>query len=165
MHASAATGAQKRAQTRKRTPSMYACSSCITRCRGAQEAVQALTRAGLRNPFRVNVAVAAGGAAAQKTPASLDISHLVVPPERKVPALLAALQAVRAAGEKAIVYFLTGASVEYYAAVLQRLPGGEGLQLLALHGGLKQRKVRTCWLCTAACSSAPASDAWLPVAA
>ena len=67
---------------------------------------------------------------------------MVVPTGHKVPVLLSLLQSARRAGEKVIVYFLTCASVEYMASVLPRLPGGEGLQLLALHGGLKQRKVQ-----------------------
>lgn len=114
-----------------------------------QEAVQALVRAGLRNPFRVNVAVTATGGnsaatasnPAQKTPASLDISHMIVPTNHKIPTLLNILQSARKDGEKVIVYFLTCASVEYMSAVLPRLPGGEGLRMLALHGGQKQRKV------------------------
>ena len=112
--------------------------------------MQALVRAGLRNPFRVNVAVTnAGGKSitkaanpSQKTPVSLEISHMVVPTGHKVPVLLSLLQSARRSGEKVIVYFLTCASVEYMSAVLPQLPGGEGLQLLALHGGLKQRKVQ-----------------------
>jgi ATP-dependent RNA helicase DDX55/SPB4 len=107
-------------------------------------------RAGLRNPFRVNVAVttttgcgsvARASDTCQKTPVSLEISHMLVPVHHKVPALLSILQAARRTGEKVIVYFLTCASVEYMSTVLPRLPGGEGLRLLALHGGLKQRKV------------------------
>lgn len=112
-----------------------------------QEAVQALVRAGLRNPFRVNVAVTNGGKPntanpSQKTPVSLEICRMVVPTSHKVPVLLSLLQSARRAGEKVIVYFLTCASVDYMATVLPRLPHGEGLRLLALHGGLKQRKVR-----------------------
>lgn len=120
-----------------------------------QEAVQALVRAGLRNPFRVNVAVSGTGGhsaakalnSSQKTPVSLQISHMIVPTNHKVPTLLSILQQARAVGEKVIVYFLTCASVEYMAAVLPRLPGGEGLRLLGLHGGLKQRKVLSCRPC------------------
>lgn len=114
-----------------------------------QTAVAALTRAGLRNPFRVNVAVSAPGggmqpdaaaAAAQKTPLSLEITYTVVPGNEKVPQLLAFLAAHR--DKKVIVYFLTCASVEYFSLALPALPGGVAMPLLALHGGLKQKKVR-----------------------
>ena len=69
------------------------------------EAVEALARAGLRNPVRVNVAVTAavgggggfgGGAAVpeavQCTPATLSIQHLVCEAEEKLPQLVAFLQ-------------------------------------------------------------------------
>eukprot|EP00887_Chlorella_sp_A99_P001671 scaffold8.g1671.t1 len=101
------------------------------------EAVEALARAGLRNPVRVNVAVTAAAApparrrgrdgaavaapapeAAQRTPATLSIqAH----PEEKV-----------------IVYFLTCACVDFALAALPRLPELRRLELLGLHGRMKQ---------------------------
>ena len=64
------------------------------------EAVQALARAGLRNPVRINVAVAgapaeAGGADAgggQKTPSRLTIHYMVCAVEQKLPHLMQFLQ-------------------------------------------------------------------------
>ena len=65
------------------------------------EAVQALARAGLRNPVRINVAVAGapvggGGpnsaAGGQKTPSELSIRYLVCDMEQKLPYLLHFLQ-------------------------------------------------------------------------
>eukprot|EP00892_Ulva_mutabilis_P003676 jgi/Ulvmu1/1680/UM115_0009.1 len=110
------------------------------------EAVAALMRAGLRNPFRVNVAVslaqdapsASAAAPSQKTPLSLDITYTIVPGNEKVPQLLAFLNANR--DKKVIVYFLTCASVEYFSMALPALPGAPTEHLLALHGSLKQKK-------------------------
>jgi ATP-dependent RNA helicase DDX55/SPB4 len=106
-----------------------------------QEAVAGLIRAGLRNPFRVNVSVegANGEAVKQKTPASLCIEYMVVPSERKMEQLLAILQSRQ--NEKGIVYLLTCASVEFMAAVLPQLPGGATVPVLMMHGGMKQPKV------------------------
>lgn len=65
--------------------------------------MQALARAGLRNPVRINVAVAgtpaaadaadgAGGGGGQKTPSELSIRYLVCNMEQKLPYLLHFLQ-------------------------------------------------------------------------
>lgn len=103
-------------------------------------------RAGLRNPFRVNVAVSAAQAIpnaatapSQKTPLSLHITYTIVPGNEKVPQLLAFLNATR--DKKVIVYFQTCASVEYFSTALPALPWANGAHLLALHGSLKQKKV------------------------
>jgi superfamily II DNA/RNA helicase len=69
------------------------------------EAVQALARAGLRNPVRINVAVAgapaeAAGADAgvgQKTPSRLTIQYMVCGLEQKLPHLVHFLQVAPAA--------------------------------------------------------------------
>lgn len=114
----------------------------------------ALMRAGLRNPFRVNVAVSSGqgadaaaSTAPRKTPLSLEITYTIVPGSEKVPQLLAFLAANR--DKKVIIYFLTCASVEYFSMALPSLPGGDSMPLLALHGGLKQKKVLLPGLATA----------------
>ncbi|KAI8465769.1 MAG: DEAD-domain-containing protein [Monoraphidium minutum] len=119
------------------------------------EAVEALTRAGLRNPVRVAVAVAAadvpGGAAAagaaggggggegggtQVTPAGLSLQYVVCDVDEKMGQLIAFLAAHTDA--KAIVYFLTCACVEHAAVALKRHPLLKGLHVSALHGQLKQ---------------------------
>ena len=41
-------------------------------------------------------------------------------------------------GDKAIVYFLTCACVDLFAALLGRLPATRGLPVHALHGRMKQ---------------------------
>ncbi len=67
------------------------------------EAVQSLARAGLRNPVRINVAVAgapsagakgadAGGGGGQKTPSELSIRYLVCDMDQKLPYLMRFLQ-------------------------------------------------------------------------
>ena len=109
-----------------------------------QDAVEALVRAGLRNPFRVNVAVSseagASGAATQKTPTTLHIEYMFAESDDKLNQLLAFLGARRQ--DKVIVYFLTCASVEFFASLLPRLPGAEGLNFMGLHGHMKHKKVR-----------------------
>jgi ATP-dependent RNA helicase DDX55/SPB4 len=107
-----------------------------------QEAVASLVRAGLRNPFQVNVAVASisAGAPKQVTPSSLYIKYAVVPGDQKVAQLLAFLQEHKQ--EKTIVYALTCASVDWLGAALPRLPGGGAVPVLALHGNMKQAKAR-----------------------
>lgn len=111
------------------------------------EAVQALARAGLRNPVRVNVAVtavpgagqAAGGAEAgtQKTPSTLKLQYLELESQSaKLPQLAAFLQA--RTQEKVVVYFLTCACVEFYRTVLPRLPQLKGVPVKALYGKMKQ---------------------------
>lgn len=122
----------------------WQCWSLILKHR-LQEAVAALMRAGLRNPFRVNVAVssaqhksATASAASQKTPLSLEITYTIVPGNEKVSQLLAFLNANRK--HKVIVYFLTCASVEYFSLALPALPGAPDMTVLALHGSLKQKK-------------------------
>jgi superfamily II DNA/RNA helicase len=74
------------------------------------EAVEALARAGLRNPVRVAVAVAPTGGAGvgadaapaaadgQRTPSSLRIAYRTCQPEQKLGQLLHFLQARRGAG-------------------------------------------------------------------
>lgn len=105
------------------------------------EAVEALARAGLRNPVRVAVAVTGGGkgeeradgedagaAPQQRTPASLALSYTVVPSSaHKLPQLLAELRDAGSERKKVIVYFLTCACVEFYSLALRRLlDGGAG---------------------------------------
>lgn len=109
-----------------------------------QEAVEALVRAGLRNPFRVNVAVTArdGGASTQKTPSTLHIEYLFAENSAKLGQALAFLRAH--AHQKVIVYFLTCASVDYFSQLLPQLPGGDAVSFLSLHGHMKQRKVSGC---------------------
>jgi ATP-dependent RNA helicase DDX55/SPB4 len=106
-----------------------------------QDAVASLIRAGLRNPFQVNVAVtSATGAPKQVTPSSLSIEYTIVPGDQKIAHLLAFLQ--QHSQQKMIVYALTCASVDWLATVLPKLVDTPLMPVLALHGHLKQAKVR-----------------------
>ncbi|KAG1653913.1 hypothetical protein FOA52_003829 [Chlamydomonas sp. UWO 241] len=112
------------------------------------EAVEALARAGLRNPVRVAVAVAAkaqggkggadAGASTQVTPSSLQIQYAVCGADEKMEALVAFLRAHST--QKVIVYFLTCSLVDYVHVALKRLGHKllPGLQVRALHGRMKQ---------------------------
>ncbi|KAL4433585.1 hypothetical protein ABPG75_000026 [Micractinium tetrahymenae] len=118
------------------------------------EAVEALARAGLRNPVRVNVAVAlaqpadgkparshesvpAGALdAVQRTPSTLQLQYILCDATQKLPQLVAFLEGHKA--DKIIVYFLTCACVDYMSVVLPRLPECKGLAIRALHGKMKQ---------------------------
>lgn len=102
-----------------------------------QEAVEELTRAGLRNPVRVAVAVATGSksgsgagdqaaAGAQRTPSGLQIQYAILEADQKLPHLLAFLQQHQQ--YKSIVYFLTCLSVDYYSLVVKRLLKDTALQ-------------------------------------
>ncbi|KAK9812827.1 hypothetical protein WJX72_004361 [[Myrmecia] bisecta] len=121
------------------------------------EAVEALAHAGLRNPVRVNVAVKAkpmqqkapagsqseggggaggGQADTQRTPSSLSIQYTICESAEKLPQLVKFLQEHE--DQKVIVYFLTCACVDFYAAILGRLPSLKAQAIKALHGRMKQ---------------------------
>ncbi|KAL4450591.1 hypothetical protein ABPG77_000947 [Micractinium sp. CCAP 211/92] len=117
------------------------------------EAVEALARAGLRNPVRVNVAVAlaqptcgkltftydsapGGCDELQRTPSTLQIQYTVCKATQKLPQLLAFLKEHQS--EKVIVYFLTCACVDYMSVVFPRLTQSKGVVIWALHGKMKQ---------------------------
>ena len=115
-------------------------SSCRHIVLAVQEAVATLIRAGMRNPYHVNVTVTTdGGQPAQKTPTTLDARYLVVPGDHKVAQLLAFLQ--QHSDNKVICYALTCAIVEWLALALPQMPGGNAMPALALHGNMKQAKV------------------------
>ena len=133
------------------------------------QAIQDLIRAGLRNAVRVRVDNAVAPAAAttasaaatagdlnpsatgtaaalkQQTPASLRNYYVVCEPMQKLAHLVATLRELRAhdGGRlcKVIVYFLTCASVDYFAKVFSAVPALAAipeLQVLGLHGKMKQ---------------------------
>jgi ATP-dependent RNA helicase DDX55/SPB4 len=79
-------------------------------------------------------------AASQKTPSTLSIQYIITAGDQKVAQLLSFLGAHTR--DKTIVYALTCAAVEWLAAALPKLPGGDAILLLALHGNMKQSQVR-----------------------
>ncbi|GAX83788.1 hypothetical protein CEUSTIGMA_g11213.t1 [Chlamydomonas eustigma] len=115
------------------------------------EAVEALARAGLRNPVRVNVAVTSanrqagaglsstsGADVMQKTPTGLNIQYVVCEADQKLQELVLFLQ--KYSSQKIIVYFLTCNCVDFASIALKKLGPQHlpGLQFRALHGRMKQ---------------------------
>lgn len=115
--------------------------------------VDALARAGMRNPVRVVVRVHVKGEESndvvrRRIPASLSCYYAISPPGRKLPHLL--LTVAKNAGKKFIVYFLTCACVDYYRRLpLQHLLTltqekhgleGESRDFFTLHGKLSQKQ-------------------------
>ena len=80
------------------------------------DAVQALARAGLRNPVRVAVAVEYKSQSSQITPSSLQVFYRIVDQQSKVCELFHFL--MKHSEEKVIVYFLTCACVDYFSLAL-----------------------------------------------
>lgn len=122
------------------------------------EAVEALARAGLRNPVRVAVAVSVSrneisnngvsgsgmpgkkedgdARPEQVTPFSLKLLYSIVPTGEKLPRLIEFLKP--RASEKIIVYFLTCACVDYFSIILPRLHAA--LEKRNLITGTSQRR-------------------------
>jgi len=108
------------------------------------EAVGELIRVGLRNPIRVAVRVKSlkdGGVIEdRKTPASLQMSYLMLKGSHKLPALSQLLTKLPRQPQKTIVFLSTCAAVDYFQNVLPAvLP--TGFTLVPLHGK-HQPKVR-----------------------
>jgi ATP-dependent RNA helicase DDX55/SPB4 len=83
----------------------------------------------------------------QATPATLTNQYMIVDGEQRLPQLVNFLREELAAGRKLMVYFLTCACVDYYAAVLPLLPALAGASLNALHGKMppKRRTAMYAW--------------------
>ena len=122
------------------------------------KAVKALGRAGLRNPVMVSVAVASAvnkedntasnnkspssanviQPTEQATPTSLTNYYMVCPLEEKLSRLVAFLNQHQK--EKAVVFCLSCAVVEFIGCVLQQIPEIKHRYLEALHGKMVQKK-------------------------
>ena len=107
------------------------------------EAVDQLIRVGLRNPVRIAVKVKARAASNGKpgedgkiedkrTPASLQMSYLVIPPSHKIPAIKKILSALQPQPQKSILYLSTCYSVDYFQHVLPEVL--KGYAIVPLHG-------------------------------
>ena len=106
---------------------------------GSRGMKELMTRAGMRNPVWVNVAIASSTtknseAKSQATPSSLSNYYVVTPMDEKLSRLVAFLSSHE--DEKIICFFLTCASVEFYGGALQKLLPGIEL----LHGKLVQKR-------------------------
>ena len=101
------------------------------------EAVESIIRVGLRNPVKVAVKVKnlrTGGVVEERTvPASLQMTYLVTPASRKLPALSRLLGTLDPRPQKTIVFLSTCAAVDYFSAVLPGLLP-DGFALVPLHG-------------------------------
>ncbi|KAF8929461.1 ATP-dependent rRNA helicase spb4 [Dissophora ornata] len=99
-----------------------------------------LVRAGLRNPVRVVVKVEdLVGGGGQRTPASLHIGYILCSTSQKL-LLLTHLLRQESLQKKAIVYFATCASVDYFYKLLSRLPALSEFAIHSLHGKMETKK-------------------------
>ncbi|KAL4779869.1 P-loop containing nucleoside triphosphate hydrolase protein [Aspergillus varians] len=98
------------------------------------EAVDQIVRVGLRNPVKVVVKVKGGsGVDDKRTPASLQMAYLTVPPTHKFPALKHILNSVQPTPSKSIFFVSTCSGVDYLAVILPLILGDD-FQLVPLHG-------------------------------
>ncbi|KAK4750158.1 hypothetical protein SAY87_027607 [Trapa incisa] len=107
------------------------------------EAVEELSKAGLRNPVRVEVRAemksldnSSQESGSSKTPSGLHIEYLECDPDKKPSQLIDIL--IKNKSNKLIVYFMTCACVDYWGTVLPRLSALKSLSLVPLHGKMKQ---------------------------
>ncbi|KAL2541806.1 DEAD-box ATP-dependent RNA helicase 18 [Abeliophyllum distichum] len=109
------------------------------------EAVEELSKAGLRNPVRVEVRAEVKGLndsasslqlVSSKTPSGLHIEYFECEADKKPSQLIDLLTKNKT--KKIIIYFMTCASVDYWGVVLPRLSALKGFSLIALHGKMKQ---------------------------
>lgn len=69
----------------------------------------------------------------RKTPASLQMTYLITPPQKKLPAVVQLLQNLEPRPLRSIIFLSTCAAVDYFSHVLSALLP-EGFQLNILHG-------------------------------
>ncbi|CAH9101544.1 unnamed protein product [Cuscuta epithymum] len=109
------------------------------------EAVEELSKAGLRNPVRVEVraeakllngSTSSGQFASSKTPAGLQIEYLECEADKKSSQLVDFL--INNKSKKIIIYFMTCACVDYWGVVLPLISCLKKLSLIPLHGKMKQ---------------------------
>ncbi|KAL3466184.1 P-loop containing nucleoside triphosphate hydrolase protein [Aspergillus heterothallicus] len=98
------------------------------------EAVDQIVRVGLRNPVKVVVKVkGTSGAVDKRTPASLQMTYMTLPPTHKFPALKHILNSVEPTPLKSIFFVSTCSGVDYFSTILPLILGDE-FQLVPLHG-------------------------------
>ncbi|KAK7305921.1 hypothetical protein VNO77_43834 [Canavalia gladiata] len=109
------------------------------------EAVEELSKAGLRNPVRVEVRAetksendpaSSKQLESSKTPSGLHIEYLECEADKKPSQLIDIL--VKNRTKKIIIYFMTCACVDYWGVVLPCLSVLKGFSLIPLHGKMKQ---------------------------
>ncbi|KAH9767262.1 DEAD-box ATP-dependent RNA helicase 18 [Citrus sinensis] len=109
------------------------------------EAVEELSKAGLRNPVRIEVraeskshhaSASSQQLASSKTPLGLHLEYLECESDKKPSQLVDLL--IKNKSKKIIIYFMTCACVDYWGVVLPRLAVLKSLSLIPLHGKMKQ---------------------------
>ena len=102
------------------------------------EALDQIVRVGLRNPVKISVKVkGSSGSEDQKTPASLQMHHIVAKASHRFSAISQLLSNLQPHPNKTIIYLSTCAGVDYFQHLLPSvLPNDRGLQfkLIPLHG-------------------------------
>ncbi|KAJ0340512.1 hypothetical protein COL922a_003321 [Colletotrichum nupharicola] len=103
------------------------------------EAVSQIITVGLRNPVKIAVRVKSlrdGGIIEdRKTPISLQMSYLLTPASKKLPALCKLLENLNPRPQRSIVFLSSCAAIDYFQHVLPTiLP--DGFTLVPLHGKL-----------------------------
>ncbi|KAK3683851.1 P-loop containing nucleoside triphosphate hydrolase protein [Podospora appendiculata] len=104
------------------------------------EAVEKLILVGMLYPHKITVRVRSlkdGGVIEErKTPMSLQLSYIVTPTSKKMPALCELLEKLEPRPQRAIVFFSTCFAVKYFSRVLPGiLPAG--FSVASLHGKLE----------------------------
>ncbi|KAI1120843.1 ATP-dependent rRNA helicase SPB4 [Nemania abortiva] len=100
------------------------------------EAVSEIIRVGLRNPVKISVRVKTKSGDVieeRKTPASLQMTYLITPPQKKLPSVVRLLQNLEPRPLRSIIFLSTCAAVDYFSHILPALLP-EGFQLNILHG-------------------------------
>ncbi|KAI0438417.1 ATP-dependent rRNA helicase SPB4 [Xylaria telfairii] len=100
------------------------------------EAVSEIIRVGLRNPVKISVRVKTKSGDVieeRKTPASLQMTYLITPPQKKLPSVVQLLQTIEPRPLRSIIFLSTCAAVDYFSHILPALLP-EGFQLNILHG-------------------------------
>ncbi|KAI1328131.1 ATP-dependent rRNA helicase SPB4 [Xylariaceae sp. FL0255] len=100
------------------------------------EAVSEIIRVGLRNPVKISVKVKTKlgeEIKEQKTPASLQMTYLMAPAQKKIPRVLRLLQKLEPRPLRSIIFLSTCAGVEYFSHIIPSLLP-EGYLLVPLHG-------------------------------
>lgn len=109
------------------------------------EAVEELSKAGLRNSVRVEVRAetksmdsspSSSRSVSSKTPSGLLLEYLECEADKKSSQLVDLL--VKNKSKKIIIYFMTCACVDYWGVVLPCLDSLKGRSLIPLHGQMKQ---------------------------
>lgn len=100
------------------------------------EAVSEIIRVGLRNPVKISVRVKTKSGDVieeRKTPASLQMTYLITPPQAKLPTVVRLLKHLEPRPLRSIIFLSTCAAVDYFSHILPALLP-EGFQLTILHG-------------------------------